>query len=159
MQAQQIDQLQQDSRNKNVRITGLKPVLDIQARFASTDSCIDTAVKLFKDKLGVTVQGHEIDDAFLLGNANTPQTLVLKFMSTRTKQSIMKQRSKLKTVQPMIYINDDLTKRRADLFKLARRFAADRKIYSAWSRNGNIYTKEKLDSRPKILQDESGLPL
>jgi len=96
-----IDQLQQENRNKNVRISGLKPRMDINnGKYASAHSCIEASVKLFTEKLGVTIHKNEIDDAFLLGRPGSNQTVVLKLQSTNAKLLIMQQRTKLKGSQP-----------------------------------------------------------
>lgn len=157
IQAAQIDRLDQIIKNKNVRITGLKPELDIGGRLASSQSCIKSALDMFNQKLGVPMVSQEVDDAYLIGKPNQNPTIILKFLTSNAKSSIMQQRTKLKGIQPPTYINDDLTKKRADLFKSARICARDKKIYSTWSRNGNIYFKKTQDSPPKVLNDLSDI--
>ena len=46
-----------------------------------------------------------------------------------------------------IYINENLTKNNAGIFKRARKMKKDRKWYSVWTKFGTTFVKMKKDAR------------
>lgn len=141
----EIDHLQQLDRRNNVRITGIKVNQIPGSGVPISRSCKLSAQTMFRERLGIEIEERDIEDAFLLGQVSSPnQTMILKFATSAAKTNVMQLRvKKLKGCRPAIYINDDLTKRRAEIFKLARQGVKDGKAYAAWTRNGRIFMKKQ----------------
>ena len=95
------------------------------------------------------IDQRDIIDAHTLGK--NIDTIMVKFSNNAAKNAVISTRTKLKGTTPAIYINEDLTKKRADLYKLTRSLVKEKKIHAAWSRNGKIFVKNKSDSTPYVI--------
>ena len=69
----------------------------------------------------------------------------------------MKNKFKLQGKGQGVYINEDLTKYRNHLFKLARDLKKDGKIYSTWTYDGRVYVCEQWEGAIFMVQRESDL--
>ena len=50
-----------------------------------------------------------------------------------------------------VFVNEDLTQRRSQLFYEARRLKKQGRLFGAWSQQGNILVKVKEQSQPKAV--------
>ncbi len=81
------------------------------------------------------------------------RNVIVSFKDKETRQKIFRERKKLiKEGNPSksIYLNDSLTQHRQQLLYAARRLVKSRKLYAAWSQDGNILVR-KLETS-KITQ-------
>jgi len=132
-----FDKLEQYSRKNNVILVGMKPTnvpLDIQV------------TSLLKNEMDVKIEPHQIAAVHQLGK-NSP-AILLKLTNNDIKRTIMVAKSKLRTARTKIYINDDLTKTRIGIFKAAREHVKAKTLAAAYTRNGTIFIKKNLDSKP-----------
>ena len=56
------------------------------------------------------------------------------------------------TTKP-VFVNEDLTQRRSQLFYEARILKKQGRVFGAWSQQGNIVIKVKKQSQPKAVAD------
>ncbi len=75
----------------------------------------------------------------------------MKFRSKKTRDDVYKKRKLTPIgddVTKNIYINEDLTKHRSQLFHNARKLVKSKKLHSCWTQYGNIMTKRMSTDRP-----------
>lgn len=146
------DELEQYGRRNAIRITGIdeNPQED-------TD---DIVVSLANDTMGIPLQLDEISRSHRVGPkiAGKVRPLLVKFTSYRSKKRLMTNKRKLKGNAPAnissegrIYLNDDLTKIRANLLYQARSLKRANKIQDSWSYDGRILVKDNTNRITPIL--------
>lgn len=96
---------------------------------------------------------------------NKPAPVIVRFTNRKAKDAVYRARRQLKPLpgrdaNTHIYINEDLTKTTADLFRRARELRRQRKIFSAWTFKGVLYIKRSADAscRPEKITQISNLP-
>jgi hypothetical protein len=95
----------------------------------------------------VTVQ--ELDRLHRVGplsenSSDRAQPILLKFSTYRTRHRIYSRRKALYTEDensPKLFLNEDLTKRRAQLLAKARALKKKKTIAGAWSADGRLFIK------------------
>lgn len=132
---------EQYSRRSNIRITGLKET--------GGENSVKVAVKLFSEKLTITVNENDIDAAHRIPRADTskPRPMIIKFLKRTDRDSVIKARSKLKGTG--ITIMEDLAKENQ---RLLVRVASKPGIVNTWSHNGKILAKLKDNSIHEITR-------
>ena len=104
--------------------------------------------------------GAEIPD-FALGRSHRvgpkvdqrPRPIIAKFIGHNYKVRLMRNKGKLRGSTPQIFINEDLTKTRADIAKRARKLKKDGKISDTWTRDGLIFVKYKDGKIDKVVKE------
>jgi len=168
-----IEELDAYSRRDNLIITGL-PV-DSYAEAASTSTggngnsntssesnecVVRSALKLFNEKLNVSVKPDDISVAHRLrkpqrGTAQaTPPATIVRFTSRKVRDLVYNSRRLLRNVEATsrserIFLNEDLTVSTARLFYAARQMVRSRSLHSAWTFTGTVYVKDSMSSRPR----------
>ena len=139
----QVDHLEQYTRRNSVRITGVPE----ESNLSSTVQ----VESILTEKLNLTVEPWELIGTHRVGppTAGKPRPILAKFISHHKKTEVVKARSKLKGSS--VFINEDLTKTRALVFKKARIAKKDKKIKDTWTYDGRIFIK-RLDDTLKILE-------
>ena len=140
----QEDNASQYSRRNCLRVSGLK-----EEDGEDTDAVLS---KLFND-MDVNISLSEIDRAHRLGRktpepnqgGRRPRDIIVKFATYRSRQKLFKQRKSLRdhTDLKHIFINEELTKTRSELFYQARMLAKSRCISKTWTYDGNIYVEDR----------------
>lgn len=134
---QELDAAQQYSRRNNIRIFGMKNKVNPE----------NEAIQLFKDKLGVNITTDHIDRCHNVGKGDK-QHIIVKFVSYRTRDMVMKQKKKLKGSG--VVVTEDLTKARLEILKSAgERFGKQ----NTWSHDGVILVKRN-DQKLRIKSEE-----
>lgn len=132
----EIDAVQQYSRRNNIRIYGIK-----ETDGEDTDRIV---VNLFKEKLNVDLDIHQIDRSHRVGADKTrSRHIIVKFISYRDKRKVLQNRKFLKASG--ISIEEDLTKERLNLFKTAR---AKLKKENVWTHDGLVWIRH---NRKKLI--------
>ena len=135
------DNLEQYSRRNSVRMTGLKE--------ADTEDLYATVLEVVNSKAQLTppLEPSDIDRVHRVGRKSEDKTraVLIKFSTYRARKRVMERRSHLKKVESTspVFINEDLTKRRAELFWKARQLKRNNKIHDAWTHDGNIIVKDR----------------
>jgi len=85
-----------------------------------------------------------------------PSDIIVKFVSYRSRAAFFKGKSFLKMTEAYkrVYINEDLTRFRADLLRSARLLVRNKSLMSAWSFDGRIFVKCPDGSRHLIHSKE-----
>ena len=135
----QIDQLEQYTRRNSLRIHGI-PEKETE------DTCEET-LNVINENLGLSppITPSDIDRVHRVGprstNRSGPRSVILKLATYRVRARIFSQRAKLRHCRDKIYINEDLTKMRSNLFWKARQRKKDGKLSDCWTYDGNILVK------------------
>ncbi len=145
----QLDEILQKDLDKFIQIVGLPETND-------DNEDVKQLSKLSKDKLGVKIKSSDIVNMHRpgkKGNSAKSRNVIIKLKDKQTKENIFAQRKKLiKTGNPAgsIYLNDALTPHRQQLLFAARKLVKSKKLFAAWSQQGNILVKREETS--KIIQ-------
>jgi len=172
-----IDGLESYNRRDNLIVTGLP--LKTAAEAVSTTAVSgnrsqvsehslvteETVLRLFNTKLNVPVTTSDISIAHRLkisGNARGPPAVIVRFSNRKARDSVYAARRSLKNIRETpIFINEDLTKQKMELFAQARRLAKAKALHSTWTSAGDVFYKISSDptSRPVRVQSSSDLPV
>lgn len=156
-----VDELEQYSRRNSVRISGIP-----EEEHENTDEIVQKVA----ESLGVEMSLEAIDRSHRAGRkGDYVRPILCKFVSYRAKRALMTVKKQLfskdptqifpslswptrrsqgggdATVQPdtgpRIFINDDLTKTRAEVAGMARQKKREKAIEDTWCRDGVIFIK------------------
>ena len=117
---ERTDELDQYSRRSSMRIMGIPEV--------TAESTDDLATKVV-GSLGVEINTRDIDRSHRVGRRDDdkPRTILVKFVSHRGKTEVMRAKKNLKSIgtkkigaQGKIFINEDLTRLRAQIAATSR---------------------------------------
>ena len=138
------DNLEQYSRRNNLRLSGIPET----PTNSNTDKVI---LDLCKD-LGISLSESDIDRSHRVGRPNgpKPRQIIVKFTSYRARQKLFKERTQLKKSHRNVYVNEDLTKKRNKLFYDARQLLRRSLVDGAWSSDGVIMVKDKLNKIHRV---------
>lgn len=170
-----IEALETYTRRDNLLITGL-PV-ETFAEAASTHGAEETSprgaehnltversvLKLFNEQLGVAIKPSDISIAHRLrtrSNIPGPPTTIVRFTNRKARETVYAARRNLRNAPTRIYVNEDLSKTTADLFRQARQLVRTKCIHSAWTSSCAVYIKESGDPncRPRKISTVADLP-
>ena len=108
-----VEFLENNIRKKNIRINGLPQ--------EPNESIKDIVVKTLNENLDTNIQSSDIDECFRTGKPdqdNISPTVLVKFKHLEHRSLVFRAKSKLKdSGKKIYYINEDLSKSKADLFK------------------------------------------
>jgi len=151
-----IDSLEQYNRHDNLIITGLP--LSSYAEATSTGSASSSTpretsqateaavIDLCATHLHVDIQPSDISVAHRLkkptGPNPGPPAVIVRFTSRKARERVYVARRNLKDCPTKIYINEDLTKPTAELFRHARQLIKQKAIHSAWTAGGIVYIRQ-----------------
>ena len=165
----------------NLIITGL-PVTSYSEIAASSrpenrddqnSEALETAViELFNDRLGLLIRKDHISIAHRLSRkrgshltsdthqtADTSLLTIVKFANRKAREAVYAARRKLRSVSgPRIFINEDLCKPTADLYRRARQLVRERSLHSAWTSSCTVFVKESAEARPRKVLTVTELP-
>ncbi len=156
-----IDDLEQNNKMCNLRIAGVQEEEDEDVQ----GKVIDLA-KHLKTKL----DPKDIADTRRMGPEKIGKTrdILIKFVARSKRDILYKNRKMLNQTTSPVFVNEDLTQRRSQLFYEARRLKKQGRVFGAWSQHGNILIKVKEQSQPKavadykdimiLINDETNLP-
>lgn len=130
-----IDELEQYTRRNSVRITGIPET--------EGESCESIVLKLANETLQLDppLELNDIDRTHRVGRPtgdSSPRSIILKFGTYRQRRRMMNARSKLSNHMPKIYINEDLTNKRAMLCFHARKMKRDGFIKDVKTFDGRV---------------------
>ena len=153
---QKCDDLEQYSRRNMIRVTGIKENAD-----ENTD---DLVMKMANELMDTPLDISEIDRSHRVGPkaSGRERPILVKLTSYRSKIKLVRNRRKLNSISSSsdilpingkIYINDDLTRHRAQLLYKARVLKRGNIINDAWSYDGRILVKDKNNKIIPILNE------
>ena len=149
----QSDRHEQYTRRSNLRIQGLPETANI------TDGMV---LQLINETMNMTppIVINDIERSHYLGPATDndgkprKRAIIVRFKSERIRDQVFRARTTLKTHnndhrEGRIFINEDLTARRASLAYVTRQLKKSGKINDSWTHDGKILIK---DLNNKIVQ-------
>lgn len=147
----QVECMKQQQLLNNILICGIPETNNENLSSVITNIANKLDVPLCSDDIKIlyrkTITGTK--------SAGLPAPIIVQFTNTKTKNEIMAaKKGKLLdttitntvTNKRPIYINDHLTRHRQYLFKQTRDLKRNKHIEYTWSRNGDIYIRQKKDS-------------
>lgn len=143
--ALKCDDQEQYSRRTSVRISGVRE-LPNEDVIQLTNSVLDD---LQLPARPVINRVHRVGPT--RKPTDPPRPILCQFLSYPDKSTVMKNRSNLKDARPGVYINEDLTRKRSKLLYDARQLEKNEKIIDAWSSDGRLAVKAKIDGVTKIF--------
>lgn len=148
---QKMDDIDQQLKKDNIRIYGLKDEKE--------EDLPNKLVAFFKEAIRINCDQYDINNTYRLGNYRAGHTreVIVKFSSNLIKAKVMKHRRNLKDIQDKIYVNDDLTKYRALLYKQVRDNIQRKRLHSAWTTDGTINAKLHETSKPVRINSQQQL--
>lgn len=152
----QNDALEQYTRRNSLRIYGLP-----EKEGENTD---DLILDFASNELDLNLTLESIDRSHRLGRPNQsrgPRPIIVKFISYRIRQKIYKKRTSLRRRGNTIFVNEDLTAKRASLSKRARELRKQRpnQIANTWTSDGRIFIEESqaLGGHVRVINSEEDL--
>lgn len=127
-----LDSQEQYSRNRNIRIFGMK--------LAKEENPLDAITDLFQNKMNLTSNNVNIENCHRVEaknpTAGRPPAILVQFRDTNSRAAVLKNRKILKNSG--VAIKEDLTLARLNLLKVAVGQFSEK---NAWCLHGNIYVK------------------
>ena len=155
----QIDDLEQHGRRDSLRIVGIPE--------SDNDDTDSTVLKICSAiEVDPPVQPSDIAVSHRLGKKEAGKTrqVIVKFATRNVRERVYSSKKPLKTVKEKpehpdmshVYINEDLTKFRANLAHEARSLRNSGQINDTWTMCGKIMVKDK-HNRIKNVKNSSEL--
>lgn len=150
---EKYDDLEQYSRKNSLEILGVP-----EGAYTSTDE----VVIRIGDAINVNIKPEDIEISHKL-KRKTTKPVIVKFVSHKVKSLLYKARTKLKNVKTSdvfpsyafasredqrIFINENLTNYRRELFWKANKMKKDNMITSTWTMDGKIFVKTSPSGAP-----------
>ena len=156
------DDLEQYSRKNSLEIVGVP-----ESAYESTE---EVAIRI-GEAVNITIKPEDIEISHKLRRKNS-KPVIVKFLSHKVKTRLYKARTKLKGLkvsdifpsyanaslqEQRIYINENLTDYRRELFWKANQKKKDNMIISAWTIDGKLFVKTLPDGAPIRIYGEEDL--
>ena len=162
------DDLECYSRSENLIIRGLPeksaaelatnaPSIDDRSAQLVGQQSVENTVRAFcKEALGLDITTQDISIAHRLkaGPKDSCRPIIVRFTNRQTRNTVYAAKSQLKDRSGRVFISEHLTKNASDLFFEARKLLREKKVYAAWTQNGQVHVRHTSDPqvRPKIIK-------
>ncbi len=148
-QHKKIDDIEQTQKLINLRVAGMEEQEDedVQGKMIS-----------LAQQLKTTLEPRDILDVRRMGppKAGKTRDILIKFSSQRKRDILYQNRKMLHhSTSTPVYLNEDLTQHRSQLFYEARKLRKQGRIFGAWSQQGNILVKVNELSQPQAVSNRS----
>ena len=166
---QRIDSLEQYTRRDDVVITGFRtapaPLSRIVSESISEErnehasqniqESVEDQIVTFLNDNGIPLHKSDISACHTIGKRekDKSQPIILRFVNRKTKMMLLKNGYKLKdlTTPEKVYINEHLSKKNAEIARMARELRKRNKIMSTWTRNCSVFIKiQHPDGNPRV---------
>ena len=139
-----LNTLKQYTRKNSVRLFGVTE--------GDQESPEKEAIKIFKESLHIEVEEKEIEIAHRAGkfrqeglrNPRKARPLLIKFLSHKTKSTIMQAKKEFKGTD--FWLAEDLTRENAERVRILNGMRKENKIKSVWTIDGKIKVRKLNDS-------------
>jgi hypothetical protein len=152
---QRLDAVESYSRRDNLIIRGLPEMssaeratggatLDDHSSRAEVHTSVETTVIDFCQRsLGIALSPRDIAIAHRLkaGTRDKCRPVIVRFANFHLRNQVYNSRKQLKDSTEKVFISEHLTKSSSDLFFEARRLLREKKIFGAWTRNGEVFVR------------------
>ncbi len=157
-----IDEIEQKHLDRDIQIVGLPEIIEAEGQENSDEEEMKSIVKLVSEKMDMTLKANNIEKIYRLGKkkADRPRDVVVRFKTNITKNKIIKKRkSTINSPDPQknVYINDHLTEKRRNILYATRRLVKQKRIFAAWSQQGNILIRLTENDPPVHIKSHEQL--
>ncbi len=151
----ELDKMEQRQYENDVQIVGLKETENEQED-------LKKILKISRETMGCKIKKADIKDIHRLGkkSSDKPRDAIIKFDSHSVRKKFYENRKKTsphKDTARNIYINDHLTNYRKGLFFSTRKLLKSKKLYAAWTQNGNVLIRKTENGAIKEIQSHEAL--
>ena len=173
---QKIEYLEGYNRLDNLIIAGLPVNNYAEAAAVSTgndgnsesSAVTESAVlQLMNNKLNVSVTPNDISFAHRLKSKpheRAPPNVIVRFTNRKARNAVFAARCQLSVTSTAssvntqrIYINEDLTKNTAELYRSVRQLVKQKRLFRCWTAGGAVFVKKSAESQPMKLSLSSDL--
>ena len=143
----------QYSRRNNIKLLFIEESTD---SFESAEKSEEKALRVFHEKMGLRyIKPEHTEAAHRVGKkvAGKTRPIIVKFVSRKTKQDVIKNRRKLKNSDPKVVIVEDLTKHTFNLFLQASDHPG---TMGSWTAKGKVFVQD-FDSKVYKIDNLSDL--
>ncbi len=143
---EKIDQLEQCTKAKNIRIAGMKEEEGEDIR----RKVIDLARRQLEIE---NIEIKDIKEAGRMGKQNQTKTrdVLVNFQNSTMRDQVYRKRKLLTNKDAPIFINEDLTQYRSQIFYEARKIRKRGGLFGAWTQGGNIMIKVNENDIPQAV--------
>ncbi len=151
----ELDKMEQKQYENDVQIVGLKET-------ENEEQDLKKILKISRETMGCKIKKTDIKNIHRLGkkSSDKPRDLIIKFADHSTRKRFYENRKKTsphKDTARNIYINDHLTNYRKGLFFSTRKLLKSKKLYAAWTQNGNVLIRKTEKGTIKEIQSHEAL--
>ncbi len=141
-----IDEMEQIQYDNSVRIVGMPEE-------EGGESDINNIQMMARTKFEMDLKSNDIAYMYRAGRVSEKKKcrdLIIKFKKKSVRNQFYNNRKKLlsNNDQGCVYINEQLTEYRANLFFAARKLMKKKKLHSTWSQRGNILVRKTESDKP-----------
>jgi len=173
---QKIEYLEGHNRLDNLIIAGLPVSNYAEAAAVSTSNdenpessaVTESAVLQFvNNKLNVPVTPHDISFVHRLKSKpheRAPPNVIVRFTNRKARNAVFAARRQLRATPTApsentqkIYINEDLTKNTAELYRRVRQLVKQKRLFRCWTAGGVVFVKKTAEGQPMKLSVSSDL--
>ncbi len=147
-----VDQLEQATKAKNIRIAGVAERED--------ENLVENVIQLVADKMKISgMKAEDIKECHRMGKRRHGKNrdIVVQFKTKSMKDQVYQSRTKIQHEDNPIFFNEDLIPNRSKLFYHARKLRKAGKVYQTWSQEGNIMVKVREEDGPRQVQSYAEL--
>ena len=150
-----LDKMEQKQYENDVQIVGLK-----EANNEEED--LKKILKVSRETMGCKIKKSDIKTIHRLGKKSSDKSrdVIVQFAELSTRQKFYQNRKKTaphKETSRNIYINDRLTNYRKGLFFSSRKLLKSKKLYAAWTQNGNVLIRKTENGIIKEVRSHEAL--
>ena len=161
-----IDALEAYTGAANLSVVGLPSTSYADAAFAdgsdhtsnaeSTVATEKAVLDFCQNKLDIPIATQDISIAHRLKkstNLTEAPPVIVKFTTRKVRDAVFAARRRLKESSPLIFINEDLTKRSADLYRPAWTLVQIKTITSTWTHKSSVFNQDLGQSEYQGIED------
>ncbi len=147
-----IDQLEQWTKANNIRIAGMKE--------EEGEDIIAKVIDLARGRMNIQhIEAADIKEVGRMGKPNQMKTrdILVKFNNNNMREQMYSKRKLLISKDYPIYVNEDLTLYRSQLFFEARKIRKKGHLFGAWTQSGNVMIKVNQNDIPRAVSSNNDL--
>ena len=124
-------------------------------------------LQLMNDKLNVPVTSNDISFVHRLKSKphdRAPPNVIVRFTNRKARNAVFAAKRHLRVTPTAsnentqrIYINEDLTKNTAELYRRVRQLVKQKSLFKCWTAGGAVFVKKSSESQPVKLSASSDL--
>ena len=147
--------MEQKQYENDVQIVGLKET-------NNEEEDLKKIVKVSRETMGCKIKKSDIKTIHRLGKNSSEKSrdVIVQFAERSTRQKFYENRKKTaphKETSRNIYINDHLTNYHKGLFFSSRKLLKSKKLYAAWTQNGNVLIRKTDNGTIKEIRSHEAL--